>query len=182
MWGGGNKKQYIFFIIGGLLSVILYIICISIYIRLANIPIIFFASIIISIIVSLLTTFIINIKKIYEKFTIVLVNIIYFLILIIISVFGPVFIERSISYHIAFLAAENTYISREDVENEFVKEIFDKRMYDATIAGFLTKEENGTYKSTMKSKIFYSVLYPLGEITGSLETYKRLKKQIKQER
>ena len=45
-------------------------------------------------------------KGIYDKFTVFVTGIVYLLGVISISVFGPTFIDRSISYHIAFYAVE----------------------------------------------------------------------------
>lgn len=51
-------------------------------------------------------------------------------------------------------------------------------MHDAVVTGFIQEQHNSTYKGTKKAQIFYNILYPLGEITGTLDTYKKLKNKI----
>ena len=138
-------KKLIYFVIGGVISVILFFLGIGIYTRISSNPIIFFASLVIGIISTVLSCFIIQkfSKKLFEKFTLFVIAIVYYLGIIILSVFGPTFIDRSISYHIAFYAAEKGEFYIQNIEKEFSKDIFDKRIHDAVSTGFLKQNKNG---------------------------------------
>lgn len=117
-------------------------------------------------------------QRIYDKFTSLLIGIIYCLVILVFSVFGPTFIDRSISYHIAFLAAEEKQINIEDIEEEFSDEIFQKRIHDAVITGFIVETKNGNFEPTWKSKMITRILKPIGEITGTLNEYEKLKIEL----
>lgn len=173
-------KKLIYFVIGGVSSVILFFLGIGIYTRISSNPIIFFASLVLGIISTVLSCFIIQkfSKKLFEKFTLFVIAIVYYLGIIILSVFGPTFIDRSISYHIAFYAAEKGEFYIQNIEKEFSKDIFDKRIHDAVSTGFLKQNKNGSVSPTIKSKIMYVILKPIGELTNSMDTYYEMKKKV----
>jgi hypothetical protein len=175
-------KKIKFLLIGGGGTILLFIIGISIYTRIFSKPIIFFASLFIGIISVILNCFFIQkfSKNLFETFTLFIIGLVYYLGLILLSIFGPTFIDRSISYHIAFYAVEKKSFYVSDIEREFSKEIFDKRVHEAITTGFLKQNKNGSVSSTIKSKIMYVVLKPIGEITNSMVTYNEMK--IKLER
>ncbi len=160
-----------------MISILLYILLISLYNRLVCNPIIFLASIIIGIILSLILCVIYYKYKVFEFFTIFIIGINYFFIIFIFSVFGPVFIDRSISYHIAFYAVEKENIEIKKIETSFGKDIFDKRMNDAIRTGFIV-ENKDIYSPSTKAKIMYYIMYPIGKITNSLDTYNDMKNKI----
>lgn len=121
-------------------------------------------------------------KKIFDKFTCFVIGVTYCLTILVFSVFGPTFIDRSISYHIAFLATEEKQIKIEDIEKEFSDEIFEKRIHDAVVTGFIVENENGSFEPTWKSKIITKILKPIGFITGSLNEYEKLKIELQKEK
>lgn len=170
-----NKIKFL--LLGGMGTVILFIIGISIYTRIFKNPIIFFASLFIGIISVIFNCFFIQkfSKNLFEGFTLFIMGLVYYLGIIILSIFGPTFIDRSISYHIVFYAVEKKSFYVRDVEREFSKEIFNKRVYDAVTTGFLKQNKNGSVSPTIKSKIMYVVLKPIGEMTNSMVTYNEMK-------
>ena len=99
---------------------------------------------------------------------------VYFLGLIIVSVFGPTFIDRSISYHIAFYAVDEGTVDIEEIRDEFSYAIFDKRIHDAVETGFIKEKDDGTYEPATKARIMDAVLKPIGKLTGTLETYNEM--------
>lgn len=100
--------------------------------------------------------------------------------MVILAVFGPTFIDRSISYHIAFYASDMGEVNIRDIEDEFSSAIFDKRIHDAVETGFIT-QEGDIFRPTAKAKIMTAILKPIGEITGSLETYNQMKESVQNE-
>ena len=64
------------------------------------------------------------------------------------------------------------------IEKEFSKDIFDKRIHDAVSTGFLKQNKNGSVSPTIKSKIMYVILKPIGELTNSMDTYYEMKKKV----
>lgn len=173
-------KKLIYFVIGEIIVIILFLCGIGIYIRASSNPIIFFASLIIGIITTTLSCFIIQkfSKKLFQAFTLFIIAIAYYLSTIILAIFGPTFIDRSISYYIIFYATEKGNFYVQDIEKEFSKDIFEKRIHDALNTGFLTQNKNGSVSPTIKSKIMYTVLKPIGELTNSLDTYYEMKEKV----
>lgn len=178
-------KKFGVFAAGGVISLVLYLIMIGIYTRVSEDPIIFFASVVIAVIVSAAVWLILakfsgpwSVKKYFDGFTLTVMSLFYCLAVIVVAVFGPTFIDRSISYHIAFYAAEEGSIKIEDIRDEFSTEIFDKRIHDASVTGFIELQSDGSYTPTWKAKFITAVLKPLGELTESNETYEQMKRKV----
>lgn len=173
-------KKILWFILGGLITIVLYLIGIGIYTRVSDDPIIFFASLIIAIIIVIIVCMLMRkvTKQLFDAFTIFVMGIVYCMGIVILAVFGPTFIDRSISYHIAFYATEEDIVYVEDIEEAFSKDIFDKRMHDAVATGFLTLNKDGSMSPTFKAKAMYYILEPLGKLTGSIDTYYDMKAEI----
>lgn len=171
------------FIIGGGIDVVLYLFLIGAYVRISDDPIIFFASIIIAVITTILVCVVLykGLKGSWNKFTTTMVGFVYFLGIIIIAVFGPTFIDRSISYHIAFYAVEEQSIDVDEMRDTFSEEIFDKRIHDAITTGFVTENADGTLSPTNKSKLMYFILKPIGDLTDSMDTYEEMKEMMADE-
>lgn len=169
---------------GGASAAVLYLVCIGIYCRISNDPIIFFASLVISLIVSVGVGVGIYflLKRNIDKFSVVTMIISYLLGLVILSVFGPTFIDRSISYHIAFYAVDEGEVNVEKIRDEFSYAIFDKRIHDAIATGFI--EDSGTdgvYVPTKKAYVIDAILKPIGKLTDSLGTYEEMREAVNDE-
>lgn len=174
-----NVKKIMALIMGGVISIVVYLIGISIYTRISSDPIIFFASLVVGIIgVFIACIIVFYCFKIIDKYIVFLQGCIYFLGIIIIAVFGPTFIDRSISYHIAFYAAEEQSIDIDKMKDTFSNDIFEKRIHDALATGIVTQNTDGTLKATKKAKLMYYILKPLGELTDSMDTYYEMRDKI----
>ena len=174
------KMKTVWFILGGIASFVLYLLGIGIYTRVSKDPIIFFASMIMGIIAVAVVCFGIGMlkKKLFDRFTILMMSLVYFLGIVVLAVFGPTFIDRSISYHLAFYAVEENVVYVDAIEEEFSSAIFEKRVHDAVETGFLTLNDDGSMSPTLKAKLMYYVLRPLGELTGSMDTYYAMKEEV----
>ena len=181
---GKTKKLgvLLFFCTGGGV-IVCYLLLLGIYTRISDDPIIFFASLLISLLLSvaagILLFFFGKRHGTFDAFTAGLSATVYFLGLVILAVFGPVFIDRSISYHIAFYATEQERIAIDDMRDEFSYQIFEKRIHDAIATGFIVENEDGTYSPSAKAKIMTAILLPLGKATNSLGTYETMKEEVK---
>lgn len=113
----------------------------------------------------------------FDYFTLSMVCLVYLMGIIILTVFGPTFIDRSISYHIAFYATDEQEVDIDEIREVFSEEIFDKRIHDAVETGFI-EEKEGIFMPTWKAKFMTFILKPIGEITGSLETYEELREKL----
>ena len=51
-------------------------------------------------------------------------------------------------------------------------------MHDATETGFLVVNDDGNMVSTVKAKLMYYVLKPLGDLTESMDTYYEMKEEV----
>ena len=156
----------------------MYLILIGIYTRISADPIIFFASLLIAVLVITIVGFILWHSKLFDKFTLSMISLVYFMGIIILTVFGPTFIDRSISYHIAFYAVDEQRVNIDEIRQEFSEEIFDKRIHDAIETGFIEENEDGYYTPTLKAKIMTAILKPIGELTGSIGTYESLREEL----
>lgn len=112
------------------------------------------------------------IKSSFENF---LVAVIGFFVLFTFSVFGPVFIDRSISYHLVFYAVENGAIQEDVFQKQFADSVFQKRIHDAQMAKFLEKTPEGTYVPTKKAFIFSGIMKLIGKLSGSMDNYDKTK-------
>lgn len=97
------------------------------------------------------------------------------LFLFVFSVFGPVFIDRSISYHVAFIAGEEGEIDPQQLEQAWSHSIIQKRLDDGVSAGMLQKVSSLHYIGTPKSKIFTKIMISVGQATRTLQSYRLLK-------
>ena len=175
-----KNKILLFVCTGGV--ILCYILAISAYTRLSSDPIIFFASLAIALFLSVLSAVLLlqlgRKNRLFDGFTAVLSSLVYFFGLVVFITFGPVFIDRSISYHLAFYAAEKERIEIEAIREEFSSEIFEKRIHDAITTGFLLPNDDGTYSPSSKAKLMTAVLLPLGRMTNSSGTYENMKEEL----
>lgn len=165
------------FILGGGICAGLYFLLIGIYTRISADPIIFFASLFIAVIVIVVSGIILWKTGLFDPFTLSMVSLVYLMGILMLTVFGPTFIDRSISYHIAFYAVDEQKVDIDEMRQAFSQEIFDKRIHDAVETGFIVEKE-GFYAPTWKAKLMTFFLKPIGEMTGSLDTYKELKEKL----
>lgn len=109
-----------------------------------------------------------------DSFIVTMIGLVYFFGVLIIAIFGPTFIDRSVSYHMAFLVTDRGEIDIREMEEKFSNSIYEKRINDAIKTGFIIEIENGKYAPTEKSKLMTFIFKPLGELTKSLDTYNNL--------
>lgn len=168
------------------ISIIIYLIILGIYARFVVRPMFFPISCIFALIVPTILYFSCRNfwLRLHECITRILMVFSSMLIILIFSVFGPTFIDRSISYHLAFIAVEQGSVSKQDLESSgYVQMVFDKRYEDAMASGFITfTDEVGVYVPTMKAKIMYEIMRPIGILTGSMDEYKNLLNIIDKEK
>ncbi|SFB89797.1 hypothetical protein SAMN02745150_01232 [Brevinema andersonii] len=77
--------------------------------------------------------------------------------------FGPVFIDKSIFYHIAFITSEENRISLTQLEDAIQKYLF-----EGCRSGMLKYAQNNIYLPTTKSKIYTKIMLFIGKITRSI--------------
>lgn len=168
------------FLISFIITFIVYLMLVRMLTSLFPQKILFFGACLISIITSLLTIILCQLfsKNSYDTFNAVLLYLVSALLLIVFTIMGPAFIDRSISYHIVFYATEKNNIKIEEMEDVFAHEIFEKRINDELKAGMIESLPNGTYCATTKAKVISFVLLLLGKVTGTLGTYNDMKNKI----
>lgn len=173
-----NMRKIFVFIRGGVISILLYFILIGIYTRCSDDPIIFFASLVIALVVIAVNGLLLWRSGLFDSFTLSMICLVYFMGLIVLTTYGPTFIDRSISYHIAFYATDEEKIDIDEMRECFSEDIFDKRIHDAVETGFIKEGADGYYTPTWKSKVVTGILKPIGRITGSLQTYEELREAL----
>ena len=89
----------------------------------------------------------------------------------------PFAVERSMSTFVFFYAAQNGSIPELNLSQEYKDYFFKKRIEDGVKGNFLVKEGN-VYKPTLRTKIYYHLLYPFGVATNMLNNYETFVKEI----
>lgn len=94
-------------------------------------------------------------------------------------ILAPLATERSLSTFIIFYTVENNAYPAVEPSETYMRSFYQKRLTDLQNGGFIRKTEN-QYTPTLKAKIFYTLLYPLGRQTGALDNYEKFKTEISQ--
>ena len=89
-------------------------------------------------------------------------------------IMAPIVVERSLSCFVYFSAVEDGFTSPEGISDDFIKSFVQKRFDDGVKGGFL-RYQAGTYVPTFRAKLFYTLYYPLGILTHTLDNYKNFK-------
>ena len=110
-------------------------------------------------------------KNGFESF---LVYITLFTSLFTFVIMAPFVVERSLSCFVYFKAVEDGSVAQSAISPDFINSFVQKRFDDGVKGGFLTRQNN-TYLPTPRSKLFYSIYYPLGFLTNTLNNYHQFK-------
>ena len=89
------------------------------------------------------------------------------------AVFGPIFIDRSISYHMVMLVSENGKIKTKNLKEVVFTQMLDKRVSELTQANLIQLDEQGNIISTPRGNLMTKVLELLGYMTGTLGEFKQ---------
>ena len=175
-------KRTVLFVIGVIICLILYLFGIRIYVNLSDDPIIFVASIVLAV---LLPAVVYSVgykfwKKAFDGYHIFLMYVSTVMLTVFLAVFGPVFIDRSISYHIAFYAAEQGEVNINEIRDEFSVEIFDKRIHDAQAVGAIEMKDDENFVPTAKAKFIWWFLGGMGKWSNTLGTYEEMKEKVQE--
>lgn len=110
-------------------------------------------------------------KKYADAFETLLVYISYSSIGFAFIFLAPFAVDRSLSTFIFFYAVEHGYYPANAVSSQYKDAFFQKRLEDGINGKFLIYENN-IYKPTYRAKLYYSILFPLGIATNTLNNYK----------
>ncbi len=170
------RKKFLVCILGWLISFIIYIILLVCFSFLDNV--LFFRACLISVIAGIFSV-IIWLKFKGDHFEAILNYITCVLLLILFTIIGPTFIDRSVSYHMIFYAVDNGSINVSDMKDIYLDDMFQKRINDELKSGMIYKEDDNTYKPTLKAKLATYILKPIGTITNTTKEYDTFYKKIK---
>ena len=175
------SKKILILSLLSLANILILIICIYIYSRISKNPILFFASVFLILIFAGLNYFLMKkyFQNEFDPFTALVNTTCIALVCLVFSVFSHVFIDRSISYHIAFYASQNKSIAFKEFQAKTATFMYQKREKDAVSAGFISKNTDGTYSPTLRATIFTKLMIFYGNLTNSLGDYNLLKDQMK---
>lgn len=99
-------------------------------------------------------------------------------LLLVFTVFGPTFVDRSVSYHMVFLASETGKLDMEYMEAVYSQDMLQKRVDDELKSGMIHDMGNHIYAPTLKAKIATGILKPIGYLTNTLDTYEQFKEEM----
>ena len=100
------------------------------------------------------------------------------LLLLVFTVFGPTFVDRSVSYHMVFLAAETEKLDMNVMEEIYSQDMLQKRVEDELKSGMICHMGDQVYGPTWKAKIATRLLKPIGYLTNTLDTYEQFKNEM----
>ncbi len=177
------KKQLAFFLLGGGASLILFLVLVALINRVINFPI-FITSMALSVVVPLVIIFIhyfCSKFKIYDKMHFILLYFAYLFLLILFAIFGPVFIERSLSYYLVMYTSEldnqGKHATVEDITRIFSNERNTSlRIEQIQKSNFISVDKNGAITPNKFVKFISYVIYYIGIITNTLGEYNDIKK------
>ena len=93
-------------------------------------------------------------------------------------IMAPLAIDRSLSTFIFFYTVQNGSIQEDKISQKYIDDFVKKRFDDAVKGNFL-KKEGEMYTPQFRAKLYYYIMYPLGNITNTLDNYKYFEKDIK---
>lgn len=114
-------------------------------------------------------------KNIFETFIIWLM---YIFLGFSYLIMAPLAIDRSLSTFIFFYTVQNGSIQEDKISQKYIDDFIKKRFDDAVKGNFL-KKEGEIYTPQFRAKLYYYIMYPLGNITNTLDNYKYFEKDIK---
>ena len=87
------------------------------------------------------------------------------------AIFGPIFIDRSISYHLVMLTAENKRLPVKKINDVVFEQMLKKRMEELSQAGLIEVDQQKNILPTDRGKSMTNFLVWLGLVTGTLNEY-----------
>lgn len=87
------------------------------------------------------------------------------------AIFGPIFIDRSISYHLVMLAAENKKVAIQKINDVVFEQMLQKRIEELSKAGLIAVDDQKNIIPTSKGTGMTKFLVWLGLTTGTLNEY-----------
>ena len=162
--------RFIFYITGIFISLALMVIFTNYEVRI-NQNVLFFELFGISLI-SAIFGFIIFRAKYKDNFERFLVLFSYILINILFTYYIAVIIDRSLSAFMYFYSVENKSISTDIYDESYFKEYINRRYEEGKKIGYLICDyDKKECKPTIKTRLTYMVMYPIGKLTGTLGHY-----------
>ena len=135
-----------------------------------------------SLVISILVSFFYYISMKYRVFDCLVIMIAFFSSFMLFSITTYIYIDRSLTYHMTFLAAQKEKITVEDLDVLFNSDIYKKqRIIEMEESDFLIKDFDGNYKITRKGKYFSKIMLVIGKFLGVDSTWKSITKSIQEE-
>jgi hypothetical protein len=94
------------------------------------------------------------------------------------AIFGPVFVDRSLTYHLLLLG-ESDVIQTEEIGEVIKTTMLDKRFLDLESAGLIRKINPDEYKTTELGLGVSKILREIGRLSHSLDTYLIFEQKVK---
>lgn len=116
----------------------------------------------------------------YTPFENGLVCLTVFCMVFIFNVFGPIFVDRSLSYHMILASADNNIrYTEKSITEKTGQGIYRKRVKELQLMGLLQELPDGTVKATRAGQTFSNVALAIGKMTDSLEEYDGFSGELK---
>ena len=90
---------------------------------------------------------------------------------------APYAVDRSLSTFIFFYAVKHNGFHENSVSSKYMNDFYRRRLKDGVNGNFLVKKDN-IYYPTIRSKLYYSLMYPIGVSTNSLGNYQLFSNEV----
>lgn len=93
---------------------------------------------------------------------------------------APYAVDRSLSTFIFFSAVQNDGFKEDAVSSQYMVDFYKRRLRDGVNGNFLAKKDD-IYYPTIRAKMYYALMYPVGIVTNSMENYRKFEEEIRKE-
>ena len=168
-------KKFSIYFISFLFVLCLMLFCTYLYVYFEK-GVLFFDAFVIAFLCSLVGFFIY--RKFYkEGFEGFLVFCTYFFLSSMFVYLGPVTLDRSLSSFIFMYSVEKGEITTDIFDKDYFYTYIQRRFEDGEKIGFITCKDN-ICKPTIKSKLLFNTLYPIGKVSKKLDNYDEYREML----
>jgi hypothetical protein len=90
---------------------------------------------------------------------------------------APYAVDRSLSTSIFFYSIQHNGFPENSVSDKYMTDFYTRRLNDGINGNFLIKKD-GKYHPTLRTKMYYHLMYPIGLATNSLENYNKFSDEV----
>jgi hypothetical protein len=90
---------------------------------------------------------------------------------------APYAVDRSLSTFIFFYSIQHNGFPENSISDKYMTDFYIRRLNDGVNGNFLIKKDS-KYYPTLRTKMYYNLMYPIGLATNSLENYNKFSNEV----